>query len=1794
MAFDPDAYLKSFEQKPTDEKTAPSFDPDEYLKGLDERLLEAQKPKKAEDVGIVEGTIAAFKRGMGDFGDIGSGLSLAKSAALDETDEARRKMLEIKQAQGQQDSLPQITTQDLQKIYEEKGLLSAAANVPKYITENIAQSLPTMATPLGAGQVAAKINPELGTLVGIGTYGVQQFGNFLVRQAQERDDPKELDLIKATIATGTTAPLGYFADKFTAGIGGLGTKKAGAEILKELSAREAAAQVGKRVATGAVEGIIAEAPVEVLEQAAERYQAGLSLTDESAMKEYREAFFGAAAVGATLGGASRGLSKPETGIETPPTEPVTTPPEGLTVPPEGVNTPIPGEPVTTPTEPINPPIDATATPLIPTGPQKVSPLVELAPGESVNPDLFQINKPYEQIAEEVTGMNVPQISNWAVENAPNDFAKYIAEKVSTRINDFEKIGLPMTLSVQHGADRKGRWYGMVQPRTGIEATGGTSSFEMNLRGLDKNGQADALTGTRYSTILHELIHVSSIAQLNRLGQQAKDGHVSPAFTELKGILNKVRAQVREDTKKADHHEAVKLINRGKEYTKDTDELIAYGFTDPVFQHYLSTVKMGNKSAFDKFVEIIQKLLGVKREYKSALEALVKASDTIYKPSAKEIQSEMNKKGFNFGKSQQTISAPIKKSAAIIEEAKTNKAPPVDSPAFKKWFGDSKVVDSNGNPLTMYHGTSKTEKGDAFTVFDTYGTNYGLFGLGAYFTDNPNVASSYTKKAGDQNPTVYPVYLSIQNPIDMDAKADRSLWESAFPDVDFNEFQPNVTKDKVIKKSDSNEGYYRAVEEYLTYDNYSKWEGAEAIQSGLMKMGFDGITHIGGGRVSDSGVNHKVFIAFHPEQIKSAIGNTGQYADNSADIRYESYQNETPQAQWHGPTESKIDSLIYKLQNKHIDTKRVIEAIEKTGKNIEDSWNVYLKEELYHGRTSSAIRKFLLQDILPTVKQMSRMGISPDDLKTYMHNLHAEERNAQIAKINPEMPDKGSGISTKDARDYLANLDPAKKAKLEEMAKKFQDMVKGTQQVLVDSGAETQDTVNAWNKTYQNYVPLFRVDDDFATHPSQAGTGQGLSSRGGFSKRAMGSEKGVQDILGNIIAQRERALIRAEKIRVGRAMYGLAIQNPNKDFWLPVNPDMIKDPASVARELDSLGLDGKDIVGLMMEPKNRYIYKDPRTGLETVALRVNPLERYKDSVFPVRVDGQDRFIFFNSNDPRANRMVEAMKNLDAEQLGTVEGLVAKATRWFSAVNTQYNPVFGGINLLRDIQGAMFNLSTTKIAGEQGKVTAGVFPAMRGIFATLRAERSGKALPNDEWAQLWADFKDQGGQTLYRDSLTRKAEEDQIIDQELKKLKSHNLKKAFGAAANMLSDFNDTIENSVRLSAYKAALDKGLSKEQAASIAKNLTVNFDRKGQLGSRLNALYAFFNASMQGSARLAETLLTRNDKGQYRLSKTGKKIVGGGILIGVAQAVAMAAAGFDEDEPPEFVKERNIIIPLPDKKYLMIPMPLGLHLLPNVGRVTTEFVLNGGKNPGKHVTNLMSTTMDAFNPIGGSGTALEMIAPSVLDPLVAIGTNKDAFGRPIYKEDRATNPTPGYLRSRESSSEISKAISKFLNYASGGTEFQKGMFSPTADEIDYLAGQVTGGAGREIMKTEQAIKAGITGEELPSYRIPLAGRFYGEGESQAADSQRFYQNVTRLAGHENEIKGLAKSKGNVAEYMRENPEAKLWQMANDSENQISALNKQKKDFIARNMPKERILAIDKQKQMVMKRLNDKVKSLQE
>ena len=395
---------------------------------------------------------------------------------------------------------------------------------------------------------------------------------------------------------------------------------------------------------------------------------------------------------------------------------------------------------------------------------------------------------------------------------------------------------------------------------------------------------------------------------------------------------------------------------------------------------------------------------------------------------------------------------------------------------------------------------------------------------------------------------------------------------------------------------------------------------------------------------------------------------------------------------------------------------------------------------------------------------------------------------------------------------------------------------------------------------------------------------------------------------------------------------------------------------------------------------------------------------------------------------------------------------------------------------------------------------------------------------------------------------------------------------------------------------------MSEDRAAELAKNLTVNFNRKGAWTSNVNAFYAFFNASVQGSARMAELIFKRGDDGKISLTKGGKAVIAGGMMIGAMQAALLAFAGFDADEPPEFLKNKNLIIPNPfGQGYAIIPMPLGLNVFPNVARLVTEYALTqagamtGKRDLPKTILSMASAVLDAFNPLGSSGL-IQTLSPTLSDPFFAIAENKDAFGRPISKENRATNPSPGWERSRDNASAISQGLAYGINYLTGGGKYGIGAFSPTADDIDYAFSQYVGGLGREISKAAGFVKAKAEGEETPPYKVPILGKAYGETETPSAVSDKFYKNVTMLAELEGEMKRMREKRENLSEFMKDNPEYRFIQNANNLENQISKINKTIKEIQKRpetEQTKAQIERYKEQKQRMMNNFNERIKALQ-
>ncbi|NBT82699.1 MAG: hypothetical protein EBT56_13985 [Betaproteobacteria bacterium] len=654
---------------------------------------------------------------------------------------------------------------------------------------------------------------------------------------------------------------------------------------------------------------------------------------------------------------------------------------------------------------------------------------------------------------------------------------------------------------------------------------------------------------------------------------------------------------------------------------------------------------------------------------------------------------------------------------------------------------------------------------------------------------------------------------------------------------------------------------------------------------------------------------------------------------------------------------------------------------------------------------------------------------------------------------------------------------------------------------------------------------------------------------------MGSLERVTNILGHIAQQREAAITRGEKDRVTRKLYLMAAQNPDAELWAVDRPPTVR-------------------------------VLDPVTG--TARTMVDPNYKNLPYVVMLRVGGKDAAITFNERNPEALRLAQSMKNLDIGDLHAAISLIAKGTRWFASINTQYNPIFGIINFARDLQSGLLNLSTTAIAGKEREVASGVWPALKAIY---RAQRGASDGEQNHWQARWLQMQAAGGTTGYRDLFADATERSAALARTLQSFERGQVSRAAHALLDWLSDYNEAMENAVRLAAFDVALGSGLSQERAASLAKNLTVNFNRKGRQSREIGALYAFFNASIQGTARMAQTLT----------GPLGRKIMLGGVMLGAVNAMlAMAVMGGGDDgddawaKIPEFVKEKNLIIPIARTDYLSLPLPLGFHFLPNIGRLSVEMMVGGrDHSPASQLGKLLQVLLDAFNPLGGTQSVSQLVTPTIADPAVALAQNQDWTGRPIYRENHnPLNPQPGMALVKDAATPWAKVMAQALNTISGGTAYQPGAWSPTPDQIDYVIGQLTGGVGREIGKLAQTLTAPFTGDELPAHKVPLLGRLYGSTKGISGESELFYNNIKRLNKIENEYKGRMKAGEDADAYRKQEPLVDQIGLGNQAEAAVSKLRRLRREEQLRADPgwQDRVKDIDQQIEAVMRGVNRAVK----
>lgn len=824
-----------------------------------------------------------------------------------------------------------------------------------------------------------------------------------------------------------------------------------------------------------------------------------------------------------------------------------------------------------------------------------------------------------------------------------------------------------------------------------------------------------------------------------------------------------------------------------------------------------------------------------------------------------------------------------------------------------------------------------------------------------------------------------------------------------------------------------------------------------------------------------------------------------------------------------PEETLAARFVRQMQDKFQVLKAVQDNIRKSGGKLDDSNNAYLAEELFHGKAENDLNAMKERYVKPLAKLLAEYDIPQSALDDYLYARHAPERNLHIAKINPKMPDGGSGMTNAEAAAIMDRVRRSgKQAQYDRLAGIVDDMLARRRELITEAGLEDKGTVDAWQKAYKYYVPLKGQDTDGVVLPR---TGKGFVISGRESKQAMGRNSRAQSPSTQAMQDLTASLIRRRKNEVGNAFLKLVQDNPDRDYWQVFTDDS---PDTTRRIVE----------------KN-----DPVTG-ETIR-RVEempvPMAIMSDKYFTTRKDGKTYYIKLHDE-----RLMRAMKNMGPETGNVVIQTLARVNRFLSSVNTTLNPEFLVSNFVRDMQTAVMNLKAEQ-GRDDGKLNgrdiamktvrdSGI--AMKAVYASLRNKSlSGKGA---EWQKTWKEFVEDGAKTGWfrmEDLNGQMKEMDRLVSLAKGGWQGQGI-QAWHSFFKLVEDGNNAVENALRLSAYKHARDAGLSRAQAASLAKNMTVNFNRRGEQGVLLNSLYMFANASIQGTANMMRSLAHLNGEGpllqrlRWKNLNMAQKVAlaatGAGYLIA---SLNRAGAGQDDDgvnwydKVPDYVKEHNLVIMKSlfggkPGEYWSIPLPYGYNMFFLLGG-TAEGVIRGDLKATRAAGNIVGGLLGAFNPLGSedsktlTGTLLKNATPTIFRPAMDQAMNENFMGTQIYRENfPGGTPKPESTLGRRSTPEAYKVFADWLNRTSGGSQYRSGAVDINPDIMKYWIDYVSGGMGRFAGKTIDAAAKSYNGTDIPSQQIPFLGKISGQ-VLPYDDQQKMYDRIDELRQYDAELKTL-------------------------------------------------------------------------
>lgn len=599
----------------------------------------------------------------------------------------------------------------------------------------------------------------------------------------------------------------------------------------------------------------------------------------------------------------------------------------------------------------------------------------------------------------------------------------------------------------------------------------------------------------------------------------------------------------------------------------------------------------------------------------------------------------------------------------------------------------------------------------------------------------------------------------------------------------------------------------------------------------------------------------------------------------------------------------------------------------------------------------------------------------------------------------------------------------------------------TKKILRDgykAGMMSKDTYQYVRDMYSHYIPLRGWDGTTADQVwDYIGGGKGAFNQ--TLKKAHGRTSIADDPIAYIENMAESGILLNNKNWVKQHLMLLAQNHPTSlltlskawyvkstdangnEEWIPATPQI---SSQMNSNQVKAAIDAFEKKMEQMAQTGDATQK--RDGLNIAYPQTHSEEREHE----VRVmkDGEEYVIYVNG-DPQ---LAQAMNNTRAHRVREIQsGKLDRAAAWLgrkmAAAYTSLSPLFIPSNYFRDLT---MTLASTAIR-EDGRYNY----LLRKNLATswnlgfmLRDYQNGKlrdkvnngnATPKE---QMFYDFMMNGGETGFVSSLDvedlKKKFKNDLKD--LDRWKTNPVKVGH-TIMDGIEFLNRAIEDSNRFAVYMTSIQYGRSIDEAVNDAKDVTLNFNRKGtgEYGwQMIRNLYLFINPAVQS----LQTLGALAKHHPFKFTAVTASWLASGVLVPIVNAALMSMLGGDDDKDKywQFTKwdrRNNLIMWVPyTHEYVKIPLAQEFRAFYGIGDMIASKMMGGElaeESWSQYAEDLLGQVVDMLplDPTGYDGNIAVSLMPNAIRPVFELAFNVDFTGKPLFKETEYNKYDPNFTK---------------------------------------------------------------------------------------------------------------------------------------------------------------------------------------